>query len=984
MAQNRTIQMSSIVAFLYLFITSFTLSAQNSAGFLPLKTLSGPAPKASFNPMPQFSLGPTDLMNELFVTAPVYFTEYRPIAVAVGDFNGDGNPDVAVANECQMTSCDLGSVSVFLGNGDGTLQPAVNYPSGDSFLTSVNVGDFNGDGKLDLIVVNRSYPYPSVKPISIFLGRGDGTFAPPISINPIGGAINALAVGDFNSDGKLDIAVTDNQAVAILFGNGNASFQPPVYYPAKGIAALVTADLNHDGQLDLIVSGLFARVAVMLGNRDGTFSPITYYDGGGTSMAVADVNGDGRLDVMVAQSGSVGVLLGNGDGTLQPELLSPWPFYEPPVIMATGDFNRDGRQDLAAAQVSCAWLFCETESLSLLLGNGDGTFQEPQAYAVGTASGSAVAAVDFNGDSKPDLVVVGFGDPGSVSPLLGNGDGTFRAPLDYLVAYGSSGGVAADFNGDNKLDLAVAQGCLNYGCGGGGIGGVSILLGNGNGTLQKAINYSTGYDPSSVAAADFNGDKKLDLAVVNTGGSVPNNGKVGSVSLLLGNGDGTFQPAVNYATEFEPTSIAVGDFNGDGKLDLAVSNMCRTSNALCSTGSVSFLFGNGDGTFKPALNHSYTGKYGGALVAGDFNGDGKTDLALGTSGAVVVWLGKGNGSFRSTSYSTASQPRYIAAGDLNGDGKTDLVFSMAECPDNSCATGLVSVLLGNGDGTFQSPITVSTEQVEFSLLIADFDGDGRPDVIAESYNGESSILLGNGDGSLRASSNLLLPFGHDLVMGDFNADGKPDFTVDGAGVAVLLNVAPGPFHYATAVDLKSSLNPAYVGQKVTLSATVTPAFFAGTPSGDMTFNDNGSPLATVSVSGGKGVFSTSSLNASTHKLTASYSGDSKYAPQWAPTLTQIVSLAPTTTTLTSSPNPSLQGQTVIFTATVTSAGPLVPTGKVVFKDGTTTVGSKTLSGGIAVLNKSTLAVGSHSITAVYYGDTASAKSASSVLTQIVN
>jgi Bacterial Ig-like domain (group 3)/FG-GAP-like repeat/FG-GAP repeat len=475
--------------------------------------------------------------------------------------------------------------------------------------------------------------------------------------------------------------------------------------------------------------------------------------------------------------------------------------------------------------------------------------------------------------------------------------------------------------------------------------------------------------------------KKLDLAVAN----------IGSVSVLLGNGNGTFQPAVNYATQYGPTSVAVGDFNGDGKLDLAVSNICMTSSPSCSKGSVSFLFGNGDGTFQPALNHP-TVVFAGTLVAGDFNGDGKTDLALEsrcadpscTSGAVVVLLSKGDGSFRSTTYLTANEPNYIAAGDLNGDGRTDLVVAMSECPDNSCTTGLVSVLLGNGDGTFQSPINVSTEQRELSLLIADIDGDGKPDVIAESFSGESSILLGNGDGTLRVSSNLLLPFGHDLVMGDFNADGKPDFAVDGTGVAVLLNVAAGPFHYATAVDLKSSPNPAYVGQTVTLRATVTPAFFAGRPLGDMTFNDNGSPLATRSVSGGKAVFSTSSLDAGIHKLTSSYSGDSKYAPQLSPTLTQTVSLAPTTTMLTSSLNPSLQGQTVIFTATVTSAGPLAPTGKVVFKDGTKTVGFKTLSGGIAVLSEKTLSVGSHSITAVYYGDTASARSATAVLTQIVN
>jgi hypothetical protein len=554
--------------------------------------------------------------------------------VAVGDFNGDDIPDLAVADTGDSFGNGAG-VSVLLGNGDGSFQPAVTFAAG-SEPSSVAVGDFNGDSIPDLAVAN----YAGRGTVSVLLGNGDGTFQTAVSY-AAGTNPDSVAVADVNGDGIPDLAVADHGDPS---GNG-------------------------------------VGVSVLLGKGDGSFAAARTFDAGYRleSVAVGDFNGDGTPDLAVADGfGQMSVLLGNGDGSFQNA-----PTYAAgtgPESVAVGDFNGDGIPDLAVADNGID----PNGTVSVLLGNGDGTFQTAVSYAAGTEPRSVVVG-DFNGDGIPDLAVVDAGDPqgngAGVSVLLGNGDGTFQAPLNFSAGNLPLSVAVGDFNGDGIQDLAVANG---------GFSGttVSVLLGNGDGTFQTAVSYAAGVGPASVAVGDFNRDGILDLAVANDEGN--------DVSVLLGNGDGTFQPAVNYAAGHSPTSVAVADLTGNGILDLVVADYGTNS------GAVSVLLGNGDGSFQPAVN-----------------------------------------------YAAGVGPASVAVGDFNRDGIPDLAVANSEGND-------VSVLLGNGDGSFQtSPVGYIAGSVPFSVAIGDFNGDGSPDLAVANYDSNDvSILLndGNWGGPSRAPS----------------------------------------------------------------------------------------------------------------------------------------------------------------------------------------------------------------------------------------
>ncbi len=669
-----------------------------------------------------------------------------PDAVATGDFNHDGNLDIVAANYTDNT------VSVFLGNGDGTFQPAVVYAVGNG-PDSVAVGDFNHDGNLDIVTANAIDDT-----VSVLLGNGDGTFKPAVAY-AVGNYPIAVAVGDFTHDGNLDIVTANiiDNTVSVLLGNGDGTFRPAVAYAVgSNPYSLAVGEFTHDGNLDIVTANSTdGTVSVLLGNGDGTFQPAAAYDVGDEpySVAVGDFNDDGNVDIVAANDvdNTVSVLLGNGDGTFQPAVA--YGVGDGPSAVAVADLRDDGKLDIITANYV-------GNTVSVLLGNGDGTFQPAVAYASGNGA-EAVVVGDFT-QGHADIVSCNVAN-NSLSVLLGRGDGTFQ-PISSLVVGSAPFSVATgDFNHDGNLDLVTA----NY-----GDNTVSVLLGRGDGTFLPAVTYAVGDGPESVAVGDFNDDGNLDIVTANLNDN--------TVSVLLGRGDGTFLPAVAYSVEDSsghgqwPYCVAVGDFTNDGNLDIVTAND--------NDNTVSVLLGNGDGTFRPAVTYNVGGSPH-SVVVGDFTGNGILDLATAnyTDNTVSVLLGRGNGTFEpAIAYRVGNNPECVTVGDFTGDGILDL--ATANSSDNT-----VSVLLGRGDGTFLPAVAYPVGNSPESVTVGDFTNDGNLDLATANYQDNTvSVLLGNGDGTfLSADTYAVGNNPYSVTVGDFNNAGLLDIVTTNYGDSTL-------------------------------------------------------------------------------------------------------------------------------------------------------------------------------------------------------
>lgn len=805
------------------------------------------------------------------------------------------------------------------------------FQTGKQFAVGVNpvavtAGDFNNDGKQDLAVANFGS-----NSVSVLLGNGDGTFQPKKNTGTIPGPLG-VGTADFNGDGKLDLVTVQNNGggVDILLGKGNGTFQLPTTLTASGgCTSLVVGDFNGDTKMD-IAAGCASGITIFLSNGDGTFQAGKISSTTASlPISAADVNLDNKLDLLVpggSQTSVIAVLLGNGDGTFQAAKNSP---AEPdPLSVATGDFNKDGKLDLAVGNGNFA-------GVTTLIGNGDGTFTAGGGSAIDAPEVTALATGDFNKDGIADVAGIGPFTNGVVD-YMGNGTTLLTGPVYYGSSVTPTAIIIVDINGDKKLDLVVVN---TVGDVAGGVGSVTIILGVGNGFFQGARAFPVGLGTCatncttpSVATADFNGDGFLDLVAANQQDNV--------FDLLLGNGDSTFQAHIDFpVTGSVPGSVTVADFNKDGKMDVAVANQC-TPNMLCdaSAGSVDVFLGNGNGTFQNAADVG-DGENPVWITNADFNKDGNLDLAVSAAGdcTIKVLLGNGNGTFDtplSAPLPGCGNGMFVAA-DFNNDGKLDL----AVIESNAFA-----VLLGNGDGTFQPGGSISATGAE-GLVAADFNKDGNLDVAVAVGQG-ADVFLGNGDGTFQGAS--LYPtdaLADSVVTDDFNGDGFPDLAIAASpAVDVLLGKGDGTFN-------------AYISYAA----------------GGSSYTGSGQPLVT------------SDFNRDGSK-------DILVAYQQTGIYTNVFEIFNNTggnrLTLTSKPNPSSFGQSVTLSATVTATGTISgrpsPTGTINFLDGTTVLTTVTLNNGKATFSTATLGVGSHSITAVYSGDSFYNPNTSSVVKQTVN
>jgi hypothetical protein len=768
----------------------------------------------------------------------------HPVAVAAGDFNGDGIPDLAVSNASDNT------ISILLGAGDGTFRQASTYSVGNG-PAAIVAADFNGDHLLDLAVAdtysgdvcvfqgfgNGTFALASqfvvgVRPVDVlaadfngdghadlavsdvflgwvvvFDGLGNFGFRPPRTgqVIPLNGALGTLVAGDFNGDHVLDLAAadTDHNSVAVILGSGSGdgTFQAPRRVTVdKSPRAVAVGDFNGDGISDLATANLspdpaHGSVSVLLGQSDGTFTvaPPVPVDSGPISITAGDLNGDGLTDLVTTNtaSGNLSILLGRKgaggkpSGTFAPQERLPVGFG--PAQTVIGDFNHDGRMDLATTDF-------QSNSVSALLGLGDGTFQD-NVIGVGNRP-QAVVVGDFNGDGVPDAVTANYGS-GDLSLLRGTGTLTFQPEARIPLPAGQQPVALAtgDFNHDGRADLAVATQ---------GAPGVSILLGVGDGTFRAGGEYPAGQLPSAVVVGDFNRDGFDDLAVADF--------QAGAVWVWVGTKNGGFIPLGTFPTGGAgPRALVLADFTGDGVADLAVADQ--------NSNEVTVLPGRANGSFGTPL-HAPLGaaKQPVALVAGDFNGDGHPDLATanGGSGDVTVLLSDGRGGFLSpTTAAVGPNPTAITAADMDGDGRLDLMVSAA-------GAFAVSTLLGDPShpGQFLAPHTTVNAGQLAALAPIQLTGLPQPAVVAINGQFDFAYLFlttgGRGNATMSAAVNSEKPFRAAPLVGDVNGDRVPDAVSVSRSGAILFRAGqatPGqPITYAAPVVVNP--DPAYHAQAV--------------------------------------------------------------------------------------------------------------------------------------------------------------------------
>ena len=756
---------------------------------------------------------------QIIATLPA-FTGTTPLLKA-GDFNGDGDPDLVVLQS------PGNAVQVFLGHGDGTFAAPVTINDGLSSAGDMATGDFNGDGKTDIAVTSSTS-------IAVLLGASVGIFAKPVVTitNLTAPGSLALALGDLNRDSHLDAVVTDqNGGIQVLLGNGSGTFTPQAVFSCcdgpSGPNTIAIADFDGDGKPDLVAgvgAGLpeffLAQACLLFGYGDGTFNqtPSCYNapilaggrvdESGFEEMLVTNLNGSAGL---IFPSDPEILLMNDGSGVLSP---ASYAAGGGPVTL--GDFNGDGRQDIAVSNA---------DGVQILLNLGSGLLRAPLSLTrIGYPFNETVSmnTTDFNGDGFADLALTEFfnehgGLTFSGAVLLGSPRNQFTTSANVSLPFFTldtwpwsvNPPAIGDFNHDGYLDIAYS-GITNPGEGESPTTFTQILFGDGKGNFPAqgpALSLSTNF----LAAGYFNGDGYADLASLD--GS--------TFEILLGKGDGTFAAPVPYAVGANPVFVLQRDLNGDGRKDVVVVN--HDSN------DISILLGNGDGTFQPQKRFA-AGPAPLAAVTGDFNRDGNVDIAVAGSAGVSVLLGNGDGTFQ-------PQKIYSAGGPATGLAQASVRQDGIECLIGiDSASPRFTLLPGKGDGTFAAPVFFPVHRIPTAIVAADFNHDGATDIVL--LDDEDLVVFFNqgGDQVSLASSPTAPKAGQSVT---FTAHVTAGFGELGA-----------PTGKITFKDGSKYLGNVYLQSG---AAHLTTQLTAGTHQilaeygGDSTFNPNHSSTVSISV-----------------------------------------------------------------------------------------------------------------------------------------
>ncbi len=686
-------------------------------------------------------------------------------AMAAADFDADGKLDLAVADPA-------GVLRILKGTGDGAFTLASSRFVEEG-ITALVAGNFLTPARADLAVATG-------KGVTLLPGNGDGAFAASVSI--LGnGPIAGLAAADLTGAGRASLVVSDasGELSILSAAPGGSTLNVLAQYPASP-GALTIMDFNGDGHPDVLLAGSADNtVRLYPGKSDGTFGQPAIEKVGIPVTLLAAALAGSNAALASEKAGAVAVMTFPVSATSLAGVANP--AARSAALMSLSPVIAHAEGASPGAQT--------TSSTTLTASPNPATFGKSVTLTASVLPGTATGKCTFyDGTSVLGFAPVSGGVAAFPTVMLKAGtrklsaryDGdsnnlpsasavfslsvTDAAPAGYpnfqsYTAANQPGAVAiGDFNHDGFQDVAVVNAASST---------VSVFLGSGAGTFSLNSSFATGSSPQSIVVSDFNSDGVPDLAVSSADG----------IGIFLGSGAGTFNIVGSYPANVGPAGIAVGDFNKDGLPDIVVANSENTN--------VSVLLGMGNGGFQPTLNlptsnANQTGTN--AVAVGDFNGDGNPDFAAidSTSGLVYLFFGNGAGAFQApVALSVGTNPADIAAADLNGDGIADLAI-----PDS--LNSQLYILIGNGNGTFQAPVPYATGNLPSGVAIGDFNGDGKPDIAV--VNGEDAtvgIYINTGNGTFQPA--VLYPptnpggFLVQVAIGEFNGDGAPDLAVADSG-----------------------------------------------------------------------------------------------------------------------------------------------------------------------------------------------------------